>query len=107
MSTAKSKGGGVLVAVNVDIFVSQICIDHITCKYEDIDAICLKIASFSNSTLTFILLYIAPDIRVFLFEQFLDDILGFLSNHRQLLVIGDFNVPSFITLLRQILMTVN
>ncbi|CAG5090732.1 Protein of unknown function [Cotesia congregata] len=96
ISSTKRKGGGVLFAIKLHISATQIPLDHLTNKYEDVDAICIRISSPGKPSLILVIVYIAPDIGRHLFDQFFDDITGFLSEfQRQLVVLGDFNAPAF------------
>lgn len=91
--TGRSRGGGVLVAFSnkLKFDVVDISIIHSQIPLVDI-VVCKCVLSYAITTL--ILLYIPPDISFSDFEHLLDLLEIFIIDCR-LILIGDFNLPTF------------
>lgn len=96
VSKTKMKGGGVRLAIRYCITVIPFCIDQVTDCFDDIDALCVNIISSGGRSTTLVLVYITPDIKSDLFDQFFEQLTVFLTHHqRHLMVIGDFNLSGY------------
>ena len=92
-------GGGVCLAVkDPDRFkILPIKFNKLREAYDNIDIIGIDIQGLNNSTISIILLYIPPHLCVEYFQTFLTELAVYLLNKENILVMGDFNVRSFIS----------
>ena len=94
MATGRSRGGGVLIAVNTQYSVIPIDVSNIAGVSPLINIVACKcIVSFK--TLTLVAIYISPDLQLPLLEECFNR-LEDISRSGNVVIVGDFNIPHLI-----------
>lgn len=94
--TGLSRGGGVLIATKSDIQFFSVDLSEFHINFPIIDIIGKKYF-LQNTTFYIFTLYIPPNIIVQELEQFFEQFELFLCNLENVVIMGDFNVPHYIT----------
>lgn len=93
--TGLSKGGGALLAVKSEFFSEPVNLSYILDNLPLVDIVGCK-CLINNFFILFIyVIYIPPSISVEHFELFLNLLEQIISTNGNILILGDFNIPSF------------
>ncbi|XP_044744098.1 uncharacterized protein LOC123306264 [Coccinella septempunctata] len=85
------RGGGVLLAVNDDLFTSELC--ELEYSVESVDMVYVKISVASGLLFYVILLYIPPDSNINVYNDIFE-ILEDLNSPESVMILGDFNISA-------------
>ena len=70
--------------------------DELSTTYDHIDLVSIDLKLCNSSSFTFVVIYIPPQVSAEYFETFLIDLSVYLLNKTSVIVMGDFNVRSYI-----------
>lgn len=92
------RGGGILlVAIKNGLDSHRINLDRLSTAFPSIDIVDVKISNSSRCRFILLVIYIPPSIQFDRFVQFIEELIINLNsfNGFDIVVVGDFNVPSY------------
>ena len=90
----RTRGGGVVVAIKNSFSVSKLDLSELISNIPLVDIVGCKI-NFLAYSLYIFALYIPPHMPVQDLESFFEYLENYVSTENKILIVGDFNIPSF------------